>query len=134
MSIIKVRSALEVALFAITPAIAVAWESRKYDPVLGTPYVRCVLLPATPENPTFGDDFHRLQGLLLLEFYYPKNFGSDAAATRAELTKTVFKRGASFTNSGVTTVITGTPEIGQGIVIGDWFILPMRIRWSADIQ
>lgn len=133
MSIVAVRQSLEVALFAMTPSIPIAFENNSFTPTAGTPWIRAVLMPATPENPTMGDGFHRLQGLFYLEFNYPKNEGSHAATARAEATKAVFKRGSTFTNSGIATRIIGTPEIGQGSVQGDWFILPWRARWSADI-
>lgn len=133
MSLPAVRQALEVALFAMTPTVPIAFENQSYTPVVGTPWIRAVLMPATPDNPTMGDSFHRLQGLLYLEFNYPKNTGSQAATTRAEATKVVFKRGNSFTNSGIVARISNTPEIGQGSVVGDWYILPWRARWYADI-
>lgn len=133
MSIPAVRQALEVALFSITPSVDIAWENQPYTPVTNKPYIRSVLMPAEPLNPTMGSGHHRLQGLFYLEFNYPTNAGSFAATSRAELTKAVFRRGASFTNSGIVTVISNTPEIGQGSVRGDWFVLPWRARWYADV-
>lgn len=134
MSLIATRQALEVALFGMTPTIDIAWENQTYVPSSSVPYIRAVLMPSEPENPTMGDGFHRLNGLLYLEFFYPKSTGSATAAARAELTKTTFKRGNSFTNSGVKVIIDKTPEIGMGAVINEWWVLPFRARWHADIQ
>lgn len=133
MSLIHVRQALEIALFNIAPSIDIAWENNSYTPTVGVPWIRAVLMPATPENPTYGSDYHRLHGIFYIEFNYQKNTGSQAAVTRAELTKAVFKRSASFTNNGLTVVIERTPEIGQGSVIGDWFIIPWRARWYSEV-
>lgn len=133
MSISAVRQALEIPLFAMTPALPVAWENQAYLPQAGVAFVRSVLMPAEPENPTLGDGYHRLNGIFYLEFHYPKNTGSAAAASRAELTKTTFKRGNSFTNSGVKVVINKTPEIGQGSVVGEFWVLPWRCRWFAEV-
>lgn len=133
MSLVSCRQALEIPLFAMTPALPVAWENQLYTPITNTSFVRAVLMPAEPENPTLGDGYHRLNGIFYLEFHYPKNAGSAAAAARAELTKTTFKRGNSFTNSGVKVVINKTPEVGMGSVIGEFWVLPMRMRWYAEV-
>ena len=127
------RQSLEVVLFAMTPAIDIAWENQPYTVVVGTPFVRAALIPDSVENPEITGHFHRLVGLFYLEFNYPKNTGSVTAATRAELTKQTFKFRSSFVNSGVTTTISGTPEIGRGSNVGDWWILPMRMPWYANI-
>lgn len=133
MSVIKCRQALEVGLFGITPALATAWENQPHTPTTGTPYQRVTLVPSMPDNSTFGDDHYQERGLMFIELHYPINNGSVAAATRAELIRTTFKRGASFANGGVTVIIEKTPEIGQGMVDGAFWVLPVRIRYSAEV-
>src|SRR3989304_1776605 len=117
MSLVKTRQALEVALFSITPAIATAYDNFPYTPITSVPYQRVTLVPSMPDNATFGDGYYQERGLLFIELHYPINNGSVTAATRAELIRTTFKRGSSFTNGGGTGVIEKTPEIGQGMVL-----------------
>lgn len=133
MSIIRVRQALEIGLFAINPAIDTAYDNFPYTPTTGTPYQRVTLVPSMPDNTTFGDDHYQERGLMFVELHYPINNGSSTAATRAELIRATFKRGASFTNNGLTVRIEKTPEIGQGTVQGAFWVLPVRVRFFAEV-
>ena len=133
MSVIKVRQALEIPLFAMTPALATAYDNFPYTPITNTPYQRVTLVPSMPDNSTFGDNHYQERGLLFIELHYPINNGSVTAATRAELIRTTFKRGASFTNGGVTVIIEKTPEIGQGMVLDAFWVLPVRVRYYAEV-
>lgn len=134
MSILKIRAALETALNGMSPALATAWENAAYTPVAGTPYQRVFMLPAGPENPSFGDGFRREYGLLQISLCYPLQTGPVAAATRAELIRTTFKRGASFTSSGVTVITEKTPDIAPGFYEADRYVLPVRVRYFSNIQ
>jgi len=132
MSIISVRAALQSKLESIPGSVDVAWENFKYDPVDGTPYQAAYVLH-TVENPTMGDGFHRLIGVFQINLYYPLKEGTATAEARAELIKTTFKRGTSMTSGGVTTRIERTPEINQGRADGDRWMIPVKIRWFADV-
>jgi hypothetical protein len=133
MSAVKVRQALEVALAAMSPSLATAWENSAYAPVAGTPFQRVTVLLAEPANPVIGPDFHTEQGFMQVDLNYPLNAGPAAAEARAELIRSTFNRGASFTASGVTTTIERTPEIMPGRVEEDRFVKPVRIRFYAHI-
>jgi hypothetical protein len=132
MSIISVRTALEAKLNAMTPSIQTSWENVPYTPVSGTAYQAAYLLPVT-ENPTMGDDHHRLIGIFQINLFYPLLTGTLTAATRAELIKTTFKRGTSMTSGSVTVIVERTPDIGQGRPDGDRFMIPIKIRWYAEV-
>lgn len=133
MSIVSVRAALEIKLSAMTPVLQTVWENAPYAPVAGTPYQAAYLLPATPENPTMGDDFYREQGIFQVSLFYPLLTGPKAAADRAQLIRTAFKRGTSMTSGSVTVTITRTPEVSQGRVDGDRWHVPVKIQWHAGI-
>jgi hypothetical protein len=91
------------------------------------------MLLATPANPVIGPDFHTEQGFLQIDLAYPLNKGPGEATARAELIRSTFPRGASFTASGVTVTIERTPEIMPGRVEPDRFVVPVRIRFYAHI-
>jgi len=133
MSIVSVRIALESELNTIIPALATAWENVPYTPVIGTPYQSVYLLPAMPDNPTMGTEFYRERGIFQVSLFYPIQTGPAAAATRAQLIRTTFKRGISMTSNGVTVRIDRTPEIGQGRLDGDRWHVPVKISWFAGI-
>lgn len=132
MSITSVRAALETQLATITPAIATAYENAPYTPVSGTPYQAAYLLPVT-ENPTMGDGYYRLAGIFQITLFYPLQTGPAAAAARAELIRTAFKRGTSMVSGSVTVIVERTPDILQGRVDGDRWALPVRVRFFAGI-
>ena len=133
MSIASVRTALETKLNAISPALATAWQNVGYTPVTGTPYQACYLMPATPDNPTLGDGFYREQGILQVSLFYPLQAGPQTAEVRAELIRAAFKRGTAMTSGSVKVLVDRTPEIGQGRVDDDRWMIPVKIRWSAGI-
>jgi hypothetical protein len=132
MSAVLIRSALEVALAAMSPALATAYENAPYAPVVGTPYQRVTMLLAQPANDEFGP-VYREDGFLQVDLAYPLDTGPAAATTRAELIRSTFTRGASFTASGVTVHINRTPEIMPGRVEEDRFVIPVRIPFYAHI-
>lgn len=133
MSALLVRQALEAALAAMSPALATAGENANYSPVPGTPYQQVYLLLAQPANDEFSA-VHREQGFLQVDLKYPLGKGTKDAITRAELIRTTFPRGASFTASGVTVNINRTPEIMPGRTEEDRFVVPVRIPFHAHIR
>jgi len=134
MSVVSTRTALETQLATVTfTGGATAYENVPYTPVAGTPYQACYCLFASPDNPTMGDGFNRILGIFQVSLFYPLNTGPGAAATQAELIKTAFARGSSFTSGTVTVHIDRTPEISTGRVDGDRFHVPVRIPFYADI-
>lgn len=133
MSAVLIRSALEVALAAMSPALATAYENAPYTPVSGTPYQRVTVLLAEPANPEINS-YHREQGFMQVDLSYPLNAGPAAAEARAELIRDTFYRGASFTASGVTTTVERTPEIMPGRVEDDRYVKPVRIRFYSHVR
>lgn len=133
MSQALIRAALETALNGISPALATAWENAPFTPVAGTAYQRAYIKGVT-DNPTVGGNHYRVNGYMQVNLCYPLQTGTSAANTRAELIKTTFKRGYSFTSGGVTVVIDKTPDgMEGGRVDGDRFVLPVKIYFFCDI-
>jgi hypothetical protein len=134
MSIPHIRNALETALASITPAIDIVHENgERYEPKEGVPYCEAYLMVAEPENPTLGEGFHREQGIFQVSLQYPPLAGTLACALRAEAIRALFRRGAAFTDGGVTVQIHRTAEIGAGDQENGRWKQVCRIRWHADI-
>ncbi len=133
MSIANIRDALEIKLNTIAPVLATVWQNVGYTPITGTPYQAAYVMPASPSNPTIGDDHYREHGVFQVSLFYPLLVGSGTAEARAELIRTAFKRGVSMTSGGVTVRISKTPEVGQGRVDGDRWHIPVKISWFAEI-
>lgn len=131
MSGVAIRSALEAALAAMSPALSTSWENHPFTPVVGTAYQRVHLLFAEPQNPEIGR-FTQERGFLQVQLVYPLGTGPAAAATRAELIRDTFYRGLALTASGVTTTIEKTPEIAPGRFEDDRYVVTCRIRFFAN--
>lgn len=131
MSLLAISAALEVALAAMSPPLATAWENAPFSPVVGTPYQQVTLLAATPDNPEVGR-FTVQQGYLQIDLKYPLNAGKAAALTRAELIKAAFPKNANFTHGGFTVVITRTPEIAPARTEPDRYVIPVRIYFRCN--
>lgn len=132
MSIGAVRIALEGKLNAMTPSISTAWENVPFTPTPGTAYQAAYLLPVT-ENPTMGDDYYRMAGIFQVNLFYPLQTGPKEAQDRAELIKTAFKRGTTMTSGTVKVIVERTPDIGQGRRDGDRWMVPVKIRFYAEV-
>lgn len=132
MSLIKIRAALETALNGMSPALATAWENVPFTPVSGSPYQQAFVDPGQPDNPEYGPGYQQ-SGIFQINLRYPLQNGPIAAATRAELIQTTFKRGTTFVNSGVTVTVTNTPAIGKGVAVDDRWFIPVRVFFHANI-
>lgn len=133
MSLVLVRSAFEVALAAMSPALSTAYENAEFTPVVGTEFQRVYLIPGEPDDQELSGQLYWERGFFQVNLHYPLGAGPAAVSTRAELVRTTFYRGASFTSGAVTVIVRRTPEIGPGLTEDDRFIVPVRIQYSAQI-
>lgn len=133
MSVIAVKTALEVAVAAITPSIETAWENADFQPTVGTAYQQVHILFGMPDNIEFGPLFRQV-GVMQISLFYPLKTGTLAAQTRAELIRSTFKRGNSYSDSGITVTINKTPNIKAGIRDDDRWMIPVDIEFFAHIE
>lgn len=132
MSLASVRKALETQLNTTLSGFAVAWENVAFVPTAGTPYAAPYLLPAQPDNPEMGP-LYTEQGIFQVNLFYPLNAGAKDAQAKAEAIRSAFPWRSSLTADAVTVNIIGTPEIGPGRADEDCFMVPVKVRWSAQI-
>lgn len=133
MSLPLIRTALETAIAAMSPALATAYENAPFSPVVGTPYQRVYMLTAQPDDIVMGNALWVEQGVFQISLFYPLDFGPGAAEARAELIRSTFYRGASFSSGGVTVLIDRTPEIAPAIIDEDRRVVPVRVRFQATL-
>lgn len=140
MSAVLIRTALETALAAMSPALATVWENSEYRnaageisaPAEGTPYQQVWLMFAEPDNPEISNGYTE-RGILQIDLRYPLKKGPVPASARAELIRTSFKRGNAYAASGVTVQIERTAEISPGRVEEDRYVIPVRVRFFSNI-
>lgn len=133
MSLLAVRAALETALSGMSPALATSWENARFDPVEDTPYQRVYLVPADPDDAEMSGRLYWEQGFLQVSLMYPLDAGPTPAITRAELIRSTFRRGATFSASGVAVTIRRTPSIFPAMTEENRFMVPVRVPFSAQI-
>ena len=133
-SLKSVKAALEARVVAIASPLPTRWENVVFTPPLdGAAYQNVDLLPATPANPTLGDGMYREQGVLQVVLSYPINGGSGPAYNKAEAVRDWFPRGLTLSSGGVTVVIGQTPAIGPKRDAADRFVVPVSVRWYANV-
>jgi hypothetical protein len=133
MSLLKISAAFEKKLKALDPTFPTALENINFTPVTGTPYQRIRVLPATPINPTMGDNYHRENGFCEIIIFYPVNTQRGAAQAKAEAIKNHFPRGLALTEAGQIIKIDRTPSISAAIQDGDRYALPITISYYSEI-
>jgi len=135
MSEAKIRTALELQLFLMSPALETKYENQKFTPVVGTPWQEVKVIFSDPLDTEMTAAYHQKRGVIQVVLHYPWGAGAQAATSRGMLISTVFARGNTFVNGGVTTHIERTPKIGQGMEDPEHqeWILPVTARFKADI-
>lgn len=131
MSMLDIRIALETRLNTMTPSLSTAWENDKFTPAVGTPYQRVYALPASTDNPTFGDTQSLESGIMQVSLCYPELKGSGAAITRAELIRDQFTRGLTLTSGSITVRIQNTPSISPARQEPGLYIIDVSIPYFA---
>jgi hypothetical protein len=133
MSRVAIRAALEVALKAIDPMMATAYENTTFNaPDAATPYQRVNIIWARPANISMGGDYLE-EGIFQVSLMFPLQAGTANCETRGKLIRDTFKRAAAFTNMGFRVTITRTPEISSGTPDGDRWYQPVKIPFSSFI-
>jgi len=129
-----ISNVIETHLSTMTGSIGTAFENVKFSPVPGVPYQAIDLLFATPENPTFGDQFHRVRGIANIQLRYPINSGRADALAYGELIKARFFRGLTLSDSGINVIIESTPELAKAGSDGDRYLINIRIRFFVNLE
>lgn len=110
-----------------------AWENVGFVPLNFVPYQKVNFVFARPDNVTMGDNFYRERGYMQITLYYPTQKGPYAAMSRAELIRSTFPRGSSFSNTGIVAHIDRTAEIMPGMPTDESYIVIVRVPFYADI-
>lgn len=134
MSQAAIRAALETALDAMALSLPTAWENVAFvPPASSMAYQRAYILFATPDNSVIANGEYIEVGIFQINLCYPLQSGDGAARARAGLIRSTFYRGATFVSGGVRVVIATTPEASQGRADGDRWVVPVKVRWFAQI-
>lgn len=127
-------AALETALMGMVGNLPTATENGdSYDENVAFAYQIVDFIWNDTFDPGVGSDYVRESGQMVVRLCYPKGIGSGDAIERAGIIKTFFKRGASFLNGGVLTVIEPSPSMKSGATTPQRYIVPVFIPFYANI-
>lgn len=133
MSNLAIRRALLTHLAAMTPDLPTAVENETFTPpAADLPYQRASLLPAEPRNPEQGGFIQR-QGVFSVVLAYPEAMGAGPGQERAEAVEAHFPRNLTLGWSGLSVKVRYTPTIAPGFSEGDRYMIPVSIRYDADV-
>lgn len=117
----------------VTPNLT-ALQNVSFSPVPGIPYQKVYLVPFKPDDQVQGAGYYQEIGLFQVTLVYPDGAGTGAILARAELLRSLFKKGSAFANGGVTVQISETPELGYlDESDEDQIQLPVKIPYMAQI-
>lgn len=140
MSEAAMRAAVETALKTLGWEDQTAWENRAFTPTAGTPFQRVTCGFGRPRHEENRAAYTQ-QGWMQVDLMYPSGdapgappSGPGEATERAELFRTVFWRGRTLEAGGVKTTIWEAPEIMTGRTDGDRYIVPVVVRFGAQIE
>ena len=108
-------------------------ENVSYSSATGMPWQSVQVQFAQPDNPEFGSHYFAI-GFMQVNVCYPLQAGIGAAATRAELIASTFKRGNSYAANGTTVHITRTPQVMAGYPTSSDFVIPVRVQFRAEVS
>lgn len=137
MSQVLIRKALEQKIQSVasslSPVLPIAWENAPFDPDTSKPYLKVQLVPAETENPSFGGSHQRKHGTFNVIVRYPEGSGPAGAETTAEAIVKAFPRGLIIPCTGFNVQIDNSPSITTAMISQGWYMVPVPIRYRADI-
>ena len=109
----------------------IAWPNVDYKPEIGQPWVRVTFRPFENEAAALGPDAQsRMDGLYLVDLFYPANTGPQAADTMAKEIIAAFKHGTILTEGGFKVHILRSKSEAN-VSEPQWFQIPVTIQWYA---
>lgn len=133
MSQSDIRIALEKELIRLDSTFPIAISNVKFKPTSGVSYQSCKVIPQTVENPTYGDNFHRENGVFQIMLCFVLYEGEGDILLKADEVKEWFYRGKSITQGTTTVTIRTTPTIGTAYVTEDRYCIPISIFYYANL-
>ncbi len=130
ISEIDLQSALNQQLSSLMDQIPIAWENAKYQPEVGTPYLRATLLPAETAVATLGpNNFLEHKGIFQVDCVYPLGEGWGPAKAMAAQIVALFRTGTRLSYNGIS-ILCEKAWPGPGLP-GDYYVIPVSIRYSC---
>jgi hypothetical protein len=128
----NIRAALEVNLADIPNIPTIQFQNTRFDPVTGTPFLICSLIPTSRRPSEVGSNpFNRYQGLFSISVCTPENNGPKQNQDICNTILAAFPAGTHDLEFGGQLVrIEYTEQLGS-FRDSPWFITPINVGWYA---
>lgn len=132
-----IRAALEAEIANVSGVPAAAqrcWENVRFEPTVGTAWVRMTLLPGETRPATMGANPQiRYNGLFQVDIFRPEGEGPGTAEALADAVRDRFNVETTLT-SGSITVRFNWSEKRAAIPDSPWYQVPVLISWYTYAQ
>lgn len=130
MSFTTIQAILDTQLQTVAGLPVLQLENTRYEPKTGVPFVRPTFMPAETARLSNTDDL--LQGLYQIDVFYPTDKGTATASAMADLIKSAFVRGATYTTNSVNVhVVKSYREAGT--VFQQFYKLSVMVQWNCQL-
>lgn len=129
---LDISAALDSNLNSMTGLPPVAWENRKYTPVMGTLYLRPTLLSGDTVQSTLGDSGTDMNvGIYQVDVFAEAGKGKNAALVMADKVADQFKRGTDLAyNSRKVRVRNVSRRVGVNNTEG-WYQVIVEVSYIS---
>lgn len=132
MEILDTKRAAERLLNSITPVVPIAYEGVAFNPPNSIyQYVQFVIQPLT--DPVLGAGYHRENIELQIFICDVLGKGTSNAISRAELVRSIFKKGLSLTENNTQIHILETPKIHGALPTKDRIVVPIIVPLTVEV-
>ena len=132
MAIKEIKKVMETHLLSITPSVPTGFEGVDFNPPAGM-YQFCQLVVRSPEDPTLGKGYYRERAQFQMFVSIPQGKGTGEALSRAELIRSNFQKGTTFTENGVVISILETPHIGSTSIVANRIMIPIFVNLIGEV-
>lgn len=129
MSFTSIQTILDTQLQTVSGLPTFYPENTLHEPKTGVAYSRATLSPAETER--LSNQKVLLNGLYLIDLFYPANKGSATAGTMGDAVLAVFERGVVLTDNTTTVHITRSwREVSQ--IQNQFYQIQIVVRWNCE--
>lgn len=132
----KIQAALEIRAKQLVDVPHIVFDNTKYEPVVGTPFIRSHFMPMERRVRSFGLDVdgkpfrQRYNGIYQLLLNYPDSKGSGPTNTMVNEILDKFEATTDLVFQDVVVTIEKAERI-RGVTEGPWFKTPVQISWYS---
>ncbi len=129
MSLFKIEQALQKALNNVSGIPSVAWPNVKFEPAVGTAFLRPTLLPAKTDTFTLNE-YNKHSGIYQIDIYVPNDKGIKDMYTLADSIKDYYQNNKRLVQGGQIVFVMSV-GIGKSERQDAWYSTFVEIQYIS---